>query len=338
MTKFGNGRLRDVAALAGVSPSTASKVLSCRLGNARIASQTRDRILAAARELNYVPNVHARRLFRQHSGVIGLVVPSYRRLGSRLFDDRHLVGILAGLEVGLTRGDCDLLLLFNDENFRRRRRFISLFQEHNVDGLLIWGVYGDEQEWTELAAAQFPYLFLTNLPGDRKQWNYIGSDFAGDAGRLLAVWLAQGCRRFGWLGGKPEISPTRWQEEGMARTLAAAGIDFAAVPKFYGDYQPAAGYANMSRLLETGMALDAVIAADTNIAVGALRCLRERNRQLPVAALDGLDADAAEYGICCVVPDDEQIGELAVGQLLALVEGRSENVQMKLPGRLRLEK
>ena len=90
-----------------------------------------------------------------------------------------------------------------------------------------------------------------------------------------------------------------------------------------------------------GRAAPGVARALGHAARGKARArVHQRPQHDAVPRLGGgrLDADAAEYGICCVVPDDEQIGELAVGQLLALVEGRSENVQMKLPGRLRLEK
>ena len=96
-----NGRkascsIRDLARYVGLSTCTVSKVLNNR-SDFKIQEETRQRVLEAARTLNYVPNVNAQRLFQKKSGIIGLLIPSQTD-GDNAFADNHFVNMLAGLE------------------------------------------------------------------------------------------------------------------------------------------------------------------------------------------------------------------------------------------------
>lgn len=95
-----NGRkascsIRDLARYVGLSTCTVSKVLNNR-SDFKIQEETRQRVLEAARTLNYVPNVNAQRLFQKKSGIIGLLIPSQTD-GDNAFADNHFVNMLAGL-------------------------------------------------------------------------------------------------------------------------------------------------------------------------------------------------------------------------------------------------
>ena len=89
--------IRELAKYVGLSTCTVSKVLNNCAGK-KIPQATQQRVLAAARELDYVPNVNAQRLFQRRSGVIGLLVPANPLTPGNVFGDAHFVDILGGME------------------------------------------------------------------------------------------------------------------------------------------------------------------------------------------------------------------------------------------------
>ncbi|SSG03547.1 putative LacI family regulatory protein [Klebsiella quasipneumoniae] len=77
--------IKDIAELAGVSKATASLVLNGRGKELRVAQETRERVLAIAREQHYQPSIHARSLRDNRSHTIGLVVPEITNYGFAVF-------------------------------------------------------------------------------------------------------------------------------------------------------------------------------------------------------------------------------------------------------------
>lgn len=90
--------IRDLAKAAGLSAGTVSRILNNRPGDMKIPETTRARVVELARKMEYVPNIHAQRLFSKRSGVIGLVILSAERNGSPVFGCTHLSHVLAGME------------------------------------------------------------------------------------------------------------------------------------------------------------------------------------------------------------------------------------------------
>ena len=154
--------IRDLAEYVGLSTCTVSKVLNGRTGT-KIPEATRERVLAAARELDYVPNVNAQRLFRRRAGVIGLLVPSQLDAEDHVFTDLHFVDILAGMEEMLQGSGSNLLLLFGEKR-DANCRYWPLFRAGTVDGLLVWGEHREAGYLGELLENRAPALFITSVP------------------------------------------------------------------------------------------------------------------------------------------------------------------------------
>ena len=168
--------IRDLARYVGLSTCTVSKVLNNRAGR-KIPPATQERVLAAARELNYVPNVNAQRLFRRRSGVIGLLVPAHPMTPGNVFGDSHFVDILSGMEPRLEESDYHLMLLFRNEEKRPDESYQRLFRAGTIDGLLIWGASPECGYHRELEENGMPYLFITSTPAaeDSVQANTVAS-------------------------------------------------------------------------------------------------------------------------------------------------------------------
>ena len=329
--------IREVARQAKVSPGTVSRVLNNRLGEMNIPEETRQMIAATAQRLNYTPNVNARRLFSKRAGVIGLVVPSYARLGTHIFENYHVTRIISGLEKGLTGKKYRLLLVFNDDDFATERQYLSLFRERNVDGLLIWGAYENETYWNQLAEEKLPHLFLSNVPSGGDRLNYIVSDDETAGYRITIHLLEQGHRRLAWIGGKSGISVSGRQENGIRRALREYGLDWSDVRCDHGDFLTPSGETVTARLLRDQTAFTALMTANYDMALGAVtalqRCGAAASEPVTVAACDSYRGqDDGRLDLPRIETRDLEIGEAAAAGIQTLIEAPDRKIQVRYEG------
>ncbi|MGE5748435.1 MAG: LacI family DNA-binding transcriptional regulator, partial [Gemmatimonas sp.] len=174
----------DVAKRAGVSQPTVSLVLS-RNANARVSAETRARVLEAAQELGYVPNVVARSLVRNRSYAIGVIVPDLR--------NPFFAEVVSGAERVVSEAGYAVLLCETREI--PRDRHIQALLERQVDGMMMDAIGASSLPEAMVAGVN---LVLIDEPPDR--WPGVASDAIG-AGRLAAEHLLSlGHRRFGFIG------------------------------------------------------------------------------------------------------------------------------------------
>lgn len=199
--------IRDLAKAAGLSAGTVSRILNNRPENMKIPEQTRRRVIKLAREMQYVPNVHAKRLFSRQSGVIGLVIPSIGQCGGPVFGNSHFSHIIAGMEEHLNASSRHIELIINNQPFKENRSFLSLFQDGSIDGLLVWGTCEAEVFWQELIDARFPYVFIGGYPRLKNWVNCVMNDEAYAAGVMTEHILRAGHRRILFLEDSAGCSP-----------------------------------------------------------------------------------------------------------------------------------
>jgi DNA-binding LacI/PurR family transcriptional regulator len=330
--------IREVARRVGVAPSTVSRVLANHGGIQRVTAGTREKIIATARQLNYTPNVNALRLFNKRVGVIGLVAPSFRRNSTHIFDDPHLTRIISGLEEPLNERQYHLLLLFSDDAFIARKRYLSLFRERNIDGLLIWGAQENEMFWGELAEAGWPHLFLTGLPVGMGKANYLASDYEQAGYVTIQHLLAKGHRQLAWIGGNPALTPNRLLEAGFARALGEYGMSMnSTMPACHSKYKKAEGAAAVESWLAQGIPFTAVACACHNLAAGALASLRGgRHRikipgQVAVACCDCPESAQGDIAdLTRVEARDFEIGQRAATSIFTLIEKPETPIRIRV--------
>jgi DNA-binding LacI/PurR family transcriptional regulator len=309
-----------VANLAKVSPGTVSRVLNNNLGQTRIGALTRERIEEAAKTLNYAPNVNAQRLFGKKSLAIGLVMPSYSKLGTHVFENAHIVRMISGLESELPKKDCELVLFFNDEDFSKTKKHLSLFRSRSVDVMLVWGAYDGELFWKDLAKAGLPHVFLGNTPACSPSANFVGADYR-KAGYLAARLLLElGHRDIAWLGGKQGISLTREQEAGIRMALGEAGLPLPSSLCDYGDFKKESGREGFLRMKRG--AASAVLAANVNMGEGAAEAIEAQGlklgRDISVIACDSVKDAGETQRLARIACDDVLTGRLAMESALEL--------------------
>ena len=133
-------KLDDVAKLAGVSKGTASRVLNNR---GYISQQTRERIEAAVKELNYYPNENARNLLKRRSGMIGVVVPTITY--------PYYSEMISFLEKFLKASGYKILLCNTSFSSGASQDYIKLLNNNRVDGAIIFNYKLTEQDYASLS-------------------------------------------------------------------------------------------------------------------------------------------------------------------------------------------
>jgi LacI family transcriptional regulator len=319
--------IRDVAAAAGVSHQTVSRVLNDRPD---VAEETRDRIWQIIEELNYQPSAIARSLIRQRSLTLGIVAAGLKYVGP----SRTLNGITKQAEdLGYTL----LLKELPDVLSNDVQPLLNSLLERRVDGIL-WAVpeVGDNRTWLEdrLDGLSVPIIFLTMHP--RSGLPIVAVD--NYAGGCMATehLLEQGYRHIGHISGPLDWWEARQRKAGWRDTLLAAGVPESGLHAEEGTWSSASGERAISRLLADYPEMDAVFVGNDQMALSVLQTACRLDMDVPkdmaVVGFDGL-SDAAHYWppLTTVHQDLRNLGCTAVRELVRAIEAsRQEQVVFQI--------
>ncbi|CAN7176817.1 LacI family DNA-binding transcriptional regulator [Mycolicibacterium frederiksbergense] len=310
------GTLDDVARAAGVSKSVASRALTGDT-RARMSDATRARILAAAAELDYVPNARARALRQSRSGAIGLIVPD---VNNAVFAD-----MLAGVQQATARHGTDVLLGQVDPPPEGAQQLSRLVREGRVDGLLIQR--REDFDDTMLAAvlhSGVPAITVNSrLPG--RVGSVILEDQRGAAMATQHL-IDLGHRRIAFISGTREHDTARRRKSGYLRALTDAGLTSDPAWVIDAGWESDAGALALDTLYRVGglgkpNGPTAVVVASVNAAVGALfAALRLGLRvpeQLSIVGINTTWVSNTVYpAITTVKLPLHRLGEVAASMLL----------------------
>ena len=127
--------IRNIAELAGCSPSTVSRVLAGKSSSIQISAETREKILAVCREQDYEPSIHASRFFSNKSGAIGFITPA----GEKLEDD-NLARVMSAVYAGLPDLGYRMLPLVMNSEFVAGKEYLRLFRRKEMVTLRLFTV------------------------------------------------------------------------------------------------------------------------------------------------------------------------------------------------------
>jgi DNA-binding LacI/PurR family transcriptional regulator len=318
--------IKDVAAYANVATSTVSRVLNNHDADLHTTEETRRKILEAARLLNYAPNINAKRLFGKCSSIIALVIPSHKSHGKHVFDDRHLTRIFSGIESALSRSGYRLLIVFNDERFVQQREYLSLFRQGAVDGMLVWGAYADQTFWEELLENNYPVVMLSRSNFPLEHFSYVLHDYQTGGATALRYLLSHGHRQIAWLGGRQDNGTVQDMIKGFGQLPADCRLD-----SFYGSFSRRSGETMAKAALDANPDLTAVLATNTDIALGASEVFQKKKIRPEIVVCDTATSDEIQ-SFPHISVDDLKLGCESVQILLKqIANGAQAPIQKTLP-------
>ena len=272
--------LEDVAARAGVSRATVSRVVN---GQATVADDLRERVQRAVDELGYVPNQAARALTTKRSDAVALVASEP---AARVFGDPFFSGIVRGVSTETNRAGLQLVLLMAQdfEDLERVKRFLK---SSRLDGVMLISGHAGDGLPEELQRLRTPYVIGGRPANPGYHEDYVDNENVM-GGEIATRHLASlGRSRIGTVTGPLDMSAGVDRLEGYRRVLGAGFRDELVEE---GDFTQRGGEAAMDRLLRRSPDLDAVFAASDLMALGALAVLRRAGRRVPEdVALVGFD-------------------------------------------------
>lgn len=321
--------IKDVAAAAGVSTATVSRVLA---NGPHVRPEVRARVLAAVEELAYRPNLIARSLRSQQSSTIGLIVSDIR--------NPFFTAISRAVEDAAYQAGYTVFLCNTDENPEKEAMYLQLMRDANVAGV----IFSPTRQTSMVLAAMeidFPIVIIDRAvphTGNIAIDSVLLDNF--DAAYQLTTHLInQGYRRIAGIFGVMSTTG-RERRRGFEQALDDGGIPL--IPELVRFVPPKveAGLEAASELLALSSRPDALLASNSLLAEGALQAIREQGLAIPdEIALAGFDetpwAALVQPALTLIAQPTDDIGATATELLLKrLAEpGRSPR-QVILQGKL----
>lgn len=277
--------MKDVAAQSGVSFQTTSKVLN---GGGSVSEVTRARILQAASDLGYVPNLQARSLVMQRTLTIGLIAGD--------FSDPNLSRFISGAEQEARRQGFSVLITSVEREGSGTEYALPAMMERRVDGILLAAPQMEE----DLALAHvldrtLPVVSLYHVPGEGVPTVGTDDEMIG----LLATrhLVRKGHRVIATVIGPRGRQATQRRLRGYRRALEEAGLAFAEDLVDEGRGEIAAALAATTRLFEHSPGITAIFAQSDTMGIGVLSALHRLGKPVPrgCAVVGCDDIDMAAY-------------------------------------------
>lgn len=320
--------IEAVARLAGVSTATVSRALR---GLPNVSAEARTRVLAAARELDYVVSPSASRLASGQTRSVGVVLPYIGRY--------FFARALAGAEEVLRRAGYDVLLYALPDDAARQDFFERMPLRRRVDAVLIITLPLNEAQIAQFRALDVPIGAVgMNLPGA----SGVGIDDLAAARTATHHLLNLGHRRIAMIGGgvsesepNPFVTPED-RRAGYREALAGAGLPLRPEYEVDGKFTPSGGEQAMSQLLSLPEPPTAVFAQSDRMAMGAMHALHRAGLSCPadmsIVGFDDHEMSASVDLTTISQPMPEQ-GAVAAQQVLDALAGKPP-AQVLLPTHL----
>ena len=306
--------MRDVAARAGVSLKTVSRVLNREPG---VAESTAERVQQAAQELSFQLNFGARSLRRSdgRTATLGVILENVENPYSSAIHR-------AVEEVARERG-LSVLAGSLDEDPRRERALVAAFSSRRVDGLVMMPTGTDHRYLlTERQAGTF-MVFVDRAPG-LIEGDLVVTDNQAGAAKGVQHLISSGHRRIAFAGDLLQIQTAQQRYAGYLDAMRGADLRVVPQDTIHDCTSASLAEAAVTAMMRGGDPPTALFTAQNFVTFGALRALRHLGVQHRVA-LVGFDdfalADLLDPGVTVVAQDAAGIGRRAAERLLSRFDG-----------------
>ncbi|HPH94769.1 MAG TPA: LacI family DNA-binding transcriptional regulator [Anaerolineaceae bacterium] len=316
MIKHKRPNIKQVALAAGVSTQTVSRVMNDRPD---VSPETRERVQKIIGDLGYQPSALARSLIQQRSYTLGVVTAGLKYIGPA----RTLSGITnAAEEFGYS------LLLKELPRFDVTHvlPILQEFISHHADGV-IWAVpeVGDNREWLNQPPAdlEVPMVFLTMQP--RENIPVVSIDNYQGGRMAMSHLLDQGYRHIGHISGPLDWWEARQRKAAWQDALQENNIEVRESYWVEGNWSSASGAQAIEKLFQQYPEMDAVFAANDQMALSVIQAAYQRNKRIPqdigVVGFDNISESPFFCPALTTVQSEQYtVGRMAVEEMIKIIE------------------
>ncbi|GAA3818768.1 LacI family DNA-binding transcriptional regulator [Sphaerisporangium flaviroseum] len=318
--------IHDVAAAAGISRGTVSRVLN---GDRYVSPAARTAIERAIAETGYVVNRNARNLVRQRSGSVVMVLSEPHE---KLFEDPNYSTTIRTAIRRLGERDLSLVMMIAGDD-RDREQVLRYVRGGHADGVLLLSTHAGDPLVDSLHSGHIPAVSCGAVIGRESVIPFAACDERGGARQMTEYLISRGRRKIAMITGPMDTPGGIQRLEGFADVL---GRKASTKLVEHGDWTHTSGELAMARLLERVPDLDAVFAASDVMASGAMHTLRAAGRRVPDdVAVGGFDDSSVAISTHPLLTTIRQplgdIAEETVRLLLDLIDGAEHVESVTLP-------
>ncbi|HWI64497.1 MAG TPA: LacI family DNA-binding transcriptional regulator [Symbiobacteriaceae bacterium] len=306
--------IRDVAKSAGVGLGTVSRVLN---NSGYVKPETRERVLQAAEELGFVPNMVARSLVRKSTSTIGLVIPD--------ITNPFFPAITRGVEDTASTEGFTVFLCNTDNDPLMEAQDVKKLRERQVDGIIFVGTT-DRRELVEGLLSDGLPVVVTDRQVAELDIDSVLVDNAAGARAACRHLLEMGHSRIAHAAGHRLTRTGQERFTGYRQALAESGIDLDESLVAWGDFTVESGYRVAQVLLGRSPRPTAIFAANDMMAFGVLRAASEAGLSVPddlsVIGFDDIQmAGLFRPGLTTVRQPAYEMGRMAMSMLRERIVG-----------------
>lgn len=265
----------DVAKRAGVSGATVSRVFN---NPDSVADETRDKVLKAAEELNYHPNVIASNFVKRRSGNIGVIMPHFPRV--HIFSVYYFSELLSGIGEALQEQGYNLMLFFHKMQIGKDNDYFPYFRAGNVDGCILLGTFKNDRGLLGIYDKGYKFCLINNYIADT-DISFADVDNVAGAYEAVNHLINLGHSNIVFLNGPSFYTNSTDRFIGYKKALKEAGIPFKEQYVIEGNYGRKSGYEATEKLLTLSGKPTAVFAANDRMAAGLIQGLKQKEVRIP---------------------------------------------------------
>ncbi len=313
-------KLSEVAKIAGVSPITASRAIR---GVGYVSEATRARIMEAAAQLNYTPDMLARRMRGDKSNLIGVFVNNY---GSVVLHE-----IIRAISYEARHKGFDLIV-FNAERFDRPGRIqTSDMLSKLCDGLLVILPTINDGYLDVIDSQAFPCV-VVNFDAKAMKVPVVVAENRLGARTAVEHLLELGHRRIGFIAGTSGTGQSAERQKGYADALAGAGLALDPALMLEGAFVQSGGYAATEQLLALADVPTAIFCANDEMAFGAIDAISSKGLKVPedISVIGFDDIPTASHvfpRLTTIRQPFDAMAARAVSEVVEIIQGREINAE-----------
>lgn len=269
---MGRATLKDVANLAGVSPSTVSRVVNNT--GLTVKDETRKRIFEAIRVLNYTPNGIARSLRTNLTHQIGMLIPD--------ITNPFFPTIFKGAEIAAHQRGFNIVLCNTDDNAKKVSEQIHLLLERKVDGLLLVTDQINDDLAKKIERNNCPFVFVHRMPRTTEVGYYVAVNNLRGGKKATEHLINLGHRLIAHIAGPLYANSAVARLEGYRLALKENGLPFTSdllVESEY--YSEETGYKAAVKLLQKKPHITSIFASNDLIAIGVMKAAQKLGLDIP---------------------------------------------------------
>lgn len=306
----------DVAKLANVSTATVSRVVS---GSNLISEKTKETVMDAIKQLNYVPNSNAQNLTNNKTRIIGVVLNSKEKsvLANNFFSE-----IIGSISEFLINNNYYTLYI-NTENLEKEKEYIEfLVDSRRVDGLIFLRIYDDYKLYDYLDEKSIPFV-LIGTPNKISKYLWVDNDNIKATYDITKYLISKNKKKFCFLSGPKNLTVTKYRQQGFEKALNEFNIKDKQI--IHTDFSDECVKEKLSKIND----IDAIITTDDMLAISAIESINNKN--ITVTGFNNTQIrKIGKYTFPTIDIKVKKLGELACELLLNRIDEKDMKSNYKI--------